>query len=92
MSSATLSNLFMKTKILKYTVIYTAEPEGGFTVTVPSLRGCVTYGKDLKEAKKMVKDAINVYLESLRKHREPIPTEENSYISSIDLEFPHVHA
>lgn len=42
----------MKTRVLKYTVIYTPEPEGGFTVTVPSLPGCVTYGKDLKEAQK----------------------------------------
>lgn len=82
----------MKTKILKYTVIYTSEPEGGFTVTVPSLPGCVTYGKDLKEAKKMAKDAIKLYLESLKKHKEAIPLEENSFISSIDLEFPQIHA
>ena len=82
----------MKTKILKYTVIYTSEPEGGFTVTVPSLPGCVTYGQDLKEAKKMAKDAIRVYLESLKKHKEPIPQEGNSFISSIDLEFPQMHA
>lgn len=82
----------MRKNLLKYTVIYTTEPEGGFTVTVPSLSGCVTYGKDLKEAKKMAKDAINLYLESLQKHREPIPVEENSFISSVDLEFPHLHA
>lgn len=82
----------MKAKILKYTVIYTTEPEGGFTVTVPSLPGCVTYGKDLAEAKKMAKDAILVYLESLKKHKEPIPQENNSFIGSIDLEFPYPHA
>lgn len=82
----------MKAKILKYTVIYTTEPEGGFTVTVPSLPGCVTYGKNLTEAKKMAKDAILVYLESLKKHKEPIPLENNSFIGSIDLEFPYPHA
>lgn len=82
----------MRTNILKYSVIYTPEPEGGFTVTVPSLPGCVTYGKDLNEAKKMAEDAINLYLESLQKHNEPIPQEENSFIGSINLEFPHPHA
>lgn len=82
----------MKRKVLKYTVIYTAEPEGGFTVTVPSLPGCVTYGKDLNEATEMAKDAINLYLESLQEHKEQIPTEGNSFIGSLDLEFPQVNA
>lgn len=79
-------------RLLKYTVIYTEEDEGGFTVTVPALPGCVTYGQDLNEAKKMAKDAINLYLESLKKHKETIPSEETSFISSIDLEFPQAHA
>lgn len=79
-------------KLLKYTVIYTSEPEGGFTVTVPSLPGCVTYGKDLKEASEMAQDAIKLYLESLRTHNEAIPTENKSFIGSIDLEFPYTHA
>lgn len=79
-------------KLLKYTVIYTSEPEGGFTVTVPSLPGCVTYGKDLKEAEKMAKEAIKLYLESLKAHKEVIPSENRSFISSIDLEFPLANA
>lgn len=82
----------MKIRVLKYTIIYTTEPEGGFTVTVPSLPGCVTYGKDLNDAKKMAKDAILLYLESLNKHNESIPQEENSFIGSIDLQFPQAHA
>ena len=32
-------------KIQDYTVIFHPEPEGGFTAVVPSLQGCVTYGK-----------------------------------------------
>lgn len=81
----------IKTRILKYTVIYTEEPEGGFTVIVPSLPGCVTYGKDLKEASEMVKEAINLYLESLKAHKEVIPMENKFFIGSIDLEFPHTY-
>ena len=79
-------------KSLKYTIIYTSEPEGGFTVTVPSLPGCVTYGKDLIQAKKMIKDAICLYIESLLKHKEKVPLEENSLISSVDIDCPHSYA
>jgi len=79
-------------KLLKYTVIYTEESEGGFTVTVPALPGCVTYGKNLTEAEKMAKEAIGLYLESLKAHKEDIPTGDRSFIGSVDLEFPHAHA
>jgi predicted RNase H-like HicB family nuclease len=82
----------IKRKVLQYTVLYTPEPEGGFTVTVPLLPGCVTYGKDLKEAKKMAEEAIRLYVESLQKHNETIPSEDNSFISSINLEFTSHHA
>ena len=82
----------MLKKLLKYTVIYTAEPEGGFTVTVPSLPGCVTYGKDLKEAERKAKEAIGLYLESLKAHKEPIPQEGKSFIGSVDLNLPSVNA
>lgn len=82
----------IKKRLLKYTVIYTEEPEGGFTVTVPALSGCVTYGKDLKEASEMARDAIKLYLESLEAHKEVIPADGKSFISSIDLEFPQPHA
>lgn len=58
----------MKEKILNYEVIFRSETEGGFTVVVPSLPGCITYGKDLKEAKEMAHDAIKAYLLSRNKN------------------------
>lgn len=54
---------------------------------VPALAGCVTYGRTLVEARKMVKDAISGYIESLRKHKEPIPTDEETLAASLDLEY-----
>ena len=38
---------------LNYRILLREEPEGGFTVLVPSLEGCITYGETLDEAKKM---------------------------------------
>lgn len=72
-----------------YNIIIKPEPEGGYTVIVPALPGCVTYGKDLKEVKQMAKEAILVYIQSLKKHREPIPTDQSSFITSIPIAFPH---
>jgi antitoxin HicB len=56
-----------------FNLVLRPEPEGGFTAIVPALPGCVTYGRTLAEAKRMAKDAISGYIESLRKHKEPVP-------------------
>jgi len=54
---------------------------------VPVLPGCVTYGRTLSEAKSVAKDAISAYIESLKKHNEPIPTDDESLVASLDLEY-----
>ncbi|GAG35697.1 unnamed protein product, partial [marine sediment metagenome] len=54
-------------KRLSYRILLRPEPEGGYTVIIPSLPGCITYGKNIEEAKKMALDAIKAYLESLKK-------------------------
>ena len=74
---------------LHYNLIFRSEPEGGFTVFVPALSGCITYGKTLAEAKKMAKDAIEGYIESLEKHHEPIPSDDTTFISSVQINKPH---
>ncbi|MFH0928676.1 MAG: type II toxin-antitoxin system HicB family antitoxin [bacterium] len=68
-----------------YTAIFRPEPEGGFTVIVPILPGCVTYGRNIKEAKSMAREAIELYLESLRAEGEEIPIEDDSIISSVTI-------
>jgi antitoxin HicB len=60
-------------RILKYTVIFEPEPEGGYTVIVPALPGCVTEGDTLDEAREMAVDAIKCYCESLLKDGLPLP-------------------
>ncbi len=72
-------------KTFRYHVIFRPEPAGGFTVIVPSLPGCVTYGKNLKEAKEMAADAIKGYIISLKKHQEPIPTDEENYFALVEV-------
>ena len=74
-------------RVLSYRVILKPEPEGGFTVTVPVLPGCITFGKDLEEAKEMVKDAIQVYLESLQKHSEPIFDDADTLETQLSIQY-----
>jgi len=75
-----------------YNVIFRPEPEGGFTVIVPALPGCVTYGKNLKEAKEMAEDAIKGYIDSLKKHKEIVPTDKDSFFSSIEIKKEPIYA
>ncbi len=41
-------------RILNYRILLRKEPEGGYTVIVPSLPGCVTYGEGIEQAIEMV--------------------------------------
>jgi len=61
--------------VLSYRVLLRKEPEGGFTVNVPSLPGCVTFGETLEESLSMAREAIELYIESLESRGEEVPTE-----------------
>ncbi|BAU52898.1 type II toxin-antitoxin system HicB family antitoxin [Mucilaginibacter gotjawali] len=58
---------------LSYKILLKPEPEGGFTVNVPALPGCITYGSDLEEAKANAREAIELYIESLTEHAIQLP-------------------
>lgn len=58
-----------------YRIHLEPESEGGFTVTVPALPGCVTWGADCEEALAMAREAIEGYLEVLAEEGKPIPEE-----------------
>lgn len=64
-------------KILNFTVVMTPDVTGGYVVTCPALPGLITEGDTLDEARAMATDAIQGYLESLKKHGEPIPTDQS---------------
>jgi len=73
-------------KVLNYRILLKKEPEGGYTVMVPLLPGCVTYGETIEEAKDMAKEAIELYIESLKEHGEVIPTEEEVLEYTVTVE------
>ena len=73
-------------KGLNYRILLRKEIEGGYTVTIPSLPGCITYGDTIEEAIKMAKEAIELHIESLKEHGEEIPTEEGTLEYTLAVE------
>jgi antitoxin HicB len=60
-------------KTINSRILLRKELEGGYTVLVPSLPGCITYGETIEEAIDMAKEAIELYIESLESHNEVVP-------------------
>src|ERR1043166_6516616 len=75
-----------------YSVYYEAAPEGGYVAFIPALPGCHTQGDTLEEAEKNAKEAIEVYLESLAAHCEPIPEETKSFHGRVTVQIGMSHA
>lgn len=69
---------------------FTKEPEGGYTVTVPSLPGCISYGRTFEDATEMIKDAIQGYLAVAKEEGLLIPEEielQNKIATGFSLAF-----
>ena len=57
----------------EYEVVLIPEAGGGYVATVPALPGCASQGETRDEALAMIREAIELYLESLEAHGDPIP-------------------
>ncbi len=68
-----------------YKILLHREAEGGFTVTVPALPGCITYGENVDESIAMAKEAIELYIEELQERGETIPDDSNTLEYSLNL-------
>ena len=54
-----------------------------YTVIVPSLPGCLTFGDTVEEALQMAKEAIDVYIESLIARGKEVPIEEDQIEATV---------
>jgi len=57
--------------------------DGGYTVTVPSLPGCISEGATWEEALANIEEAIAGYLEVARKLGRPIPVEVSVSLKNV---------
>jgi predicted RNase H-like HicB family nuclease len=58
---------------MKFRIVIEPDEDGVFVASCPSLPGCHSQGKTRAEAVANMQEAVEVYLESLREHGEPIP-------------------
>jgi predicted RNase H-like HicB family nuclease len=56
---------------MKLNVVLEPSDEGGFTVYVPALPGCISEGETEEEALKNIREAIELYLENYEEDRTP---------------------
>jgi predicted RNase H-like HicB family nuclease len=59
------------TQIYNYTFIFEKEIEGGYHAYCPVLKGCHSQGDNFEEAVENIREAISLYLESLREDQQP---------------------
>ncbi len=65
---------------MKFRILIEVDEDGAFVAECPTLPGCLTEGKTRAEAMDNIKDAIKGYLESLKKHNQPLPSIEEEII------------
>jgi predicted RNase H-like HicB family nuclease len=58
---------------MRYRVIIEQDEDGVFVAEVPNLPGCISQGQTRHEALSNVREAVELYLESLEARGEPVP-------------------
>jgi predicted RNase H-like HicB family nuclease len=66
---------------MEYVVII-EQGETSVGAYVPDLPGCVAVGESRDEAIQLIREAIELHIESLREHGEPIPS-PHSFVEKI---------
>ena len=72
-------------KLLRYRILITEDEDGEFVAECPSLPGCISQGSTREAAIENIQDAIKGYLESLKKHGDPVPPSISEEIVEVNL-------
>lgn len=76
-------------KNYQFEVFFTPQEEGGFTVEVPDLPGCISEGDTIKEAEQNIQEAITLYLETLEERGIPLPEREPLKVLKMNITVVH---
>lgn len=72
-----------------YTAVFEPAREGGYTVTVPALPGCISEGDTFEEAYENIREATELYLEELRpRPKTPAPPRDLPVVAPIQVSVP----
>ena len=70
---------------MRYRVLIEQDEDGMFMAQVPALPGCISQGKTRAEALKNIREAIEVYVESLQARDDPIPPSIDEEVVEVAL-------
>lgn len=70
---------------MKFRTFIEQDEDGIFVASCPILPGCISQGNTRQEALDNLRDAIEGYLYSLKKHNEPIPLPIDEELLEIRL-------
>ena len=73
------SAMFQNT-MYSYTAVFEPAEEGGYTVTIPALAGCISEGDTFEEAKKNIEEAAALYLEVMEEEQQTTIAKTQDYI------------
>ena len=69
----------------RYAIVVTREDDGRHSASVPALPGCHTWGDSYDHAVSMAHEAIGLYLEDLRAHREPARAATSVAVTTVEV-------
>ncbi len=68
----------------RFTVIFEKESEGGYHVFCPTLPGCHTHSETVEEGTSNIREAMQLYVETLIEDGLPVP-QEDIFIKPIEI-------
>lgn len=72
---------------LRYKIILRKEDDRTYTVIVPSLPGCLTFGHTVEEALEMAKEAVEGFIECMMARGGEVPVEtDEAMVCTIAVE------
>ena len=69
-------------EIMKLKVVLEPSEDGGYTIYVPSLPGCISEGDNIEDALSNIKEAIELYLEPVN---EDLPHDNQLIFKEIEI-------
>ena len=70
---------------MKYRVLIEVDEDGIFCARIPALPGCLSDGETREEALANIREAAELYIESLKKHGDPIPPGIHEEIVEVNV-------
>ncbi len=70
-------------RTLDFKVVLEPDPAGGYVVYCPTLPGCYSQGDSIDEALGNIREAIELCIEDMKTHHEPVPDPSKTLVGSV---------